>query len=71
MDPVSRWIAGGYASRPDMDDRRWLTGVGSQDMEQGGGMTINLLPIHEGIEFIRGYTFLEMTYYDFKLQSYN
>jgi len=34
-------------------------------------MTINLLPFHADIEVIRSYTPLEITYYDFKLRSYN
>jgi hypothetical protein len=40
-------------------------------MNHGRRMTINLLPIHEDIEVIRSYTLLEITYYDFKLRSYN
>jgi len=54
-----------------MDDRRWMTRDGSQEMDHGRRMTINLLPFHEDIEVIRSYTLLEITYYDFKLRSYN
>jgi len=45
-----RWILSGGGSRPDMDrdriwmdDRRWMTGYGSQEMDHGRRMTINLL----------------------------
>jgi len=34
-------------------------------------MTINLLPFYEHIEVMRSYKILEITYYDFKLRSYN
>jgi len=34
-------------------------------------MTVNLLLFHEDIEAIRSYTLLEISYYDFKLRSYN
>jgi hypothetical protein len=34
-------------------------------------MTINLLPFYEDIEVMRSYTLLEITYFDFKLRSYN
>ena len=48
-----------------------MTGDGSQEMNHGRRMTINLLPSHEDIEVTRSYTLLEITYYDFKLGSYN
>jgi len=73
-----RWIPSGDGSLPDMDrdriwmdDRRWMTGDGSQEMDHGRRMTINLLPFYEDIEVMRSYTILEITYYDFKLRSYN
>jgi hypothetical protein len=63
-----RWIPSGDGSRQDMDldriwmdDRRRMTGEGSQEMDHGRRMTINLLPFHEDIEVIRSYTLLEIT----------
>ena len=51
MDPVRRWIAAADGSRQDMDrdqlsmhDQRWMTVDGSQEMDHGRRMTINLLP---------------------------
>jgi len=45
-----RWIPSGDGSRQDMDrdriwmvNRRWMTGDGSQEMDHGRRMTINLL----------------------------
>ena len=40
-------------------------------MDHGRRMTINLLPFYEDIEVMRSYTLLEITYFDFKLRSYN
>jgi hypothetical protein len=72
------WITAGDGSRPDMDhdriwmdNRMWVTGDGSQEMDHGRRMTINLLPFHEDIEVIRSYTLLEITYFDFKLRTCN
>ena len=48
-----------------------MTGDGSQEMDHGRRMTINLLPFYEDIEVMRSYTLLEITYFDFKLRSYN
>jgi hypothetical protein len=55
-----RWIPSGDGSRPDMyrnriwmDDRRWMTGDGSQEMDHGRRMTINLLPFYEDIVVMR------------------
>jgi len=77
MDDKRR-IADGDGSRPDMDrdriwmdDRRWMTGYGSQEMDHGRRMTINLLPFYEDIEVMRSYTIFEITYFDFRLHSYN
>ena len=41
----------------NVDERRW--------------MTINLLPCYEDIAVMRSYTIVEITYFDFKLRSYN
>jgi len=78
MDHNQRWIASGDGSRQDMDrdwiwmdDMRWMTGDGSQEMDHERRMTVNLLPFHEDIEAIRSYTLLEISYYDFKLRSYH
>jgi len=45
-----RWIPSGDGSQPDMDcdriwmdDWRWMTGDGSQEMDHGRRMTTNLL----------------------------
>jgi len=48
-----------------------MTGDGSQEMDHGGRMTINPLPFYEDSEVMRSYTVLEITYFDFKLRSYN
>jgi hypothetical protein len=48
-----------------------MTGDGSQEMDHGRRMTVNLLPFHEDIEAIRSYTLFEISYYDFNLRSYN
>jgi len=34
-------------------------------------MTINLLPFYEDIAVMRSYTIVEITYFDFKLRSFN
>jgi hypothetical protein len=54
---MTRWIAVRGGSWPDMDrnriwmdDRRWMTGYRSQEMDHGRRMTINLLPLYEDIE---------------------
>jgi len=44
-----------------MDNRRWMTGYGSQEMYLGRWMTINLLLFYEDIEAMQGYTILEVT----------
>jgi len=44
-----------------MDDRRWMTGDGSQEMDHGRRLTFNPLPIYEDIEVMRSYTILEIT----------
>jgi len=48
---MTRWITNRDRSRPDMDpdriwmdDRRWMIGDGSQEMDHWRRMTINLLP---------------------------
>jgi len=48
-----------------------MTGYGSQEMDHGRRMTINLLPFDDDIEVMRSYTIVEITYFDFKLRSYN
>jgi len=48
-----------------------MTGDGSQEMDNGRRMTINLLPFYEDIEVMQSYTILEITYYDFKPRSYD
>jgi len=40
-------------------------------MDYGRRMTVNLLPFHEDIEAIRSYTLLKISYFDFKIWSYN
>ena len=65
------WIATGHGWMTEVDDRRRITGDGSQEMDHGGRMTINLLPFYEDIAVMRSYTLLEISYYDFKLRSYN
>jgi len=40
-------------------------------MDHGRLMTVNLLPFADDIEAIRSYTLLGISYYDFKLRSYN
>jgi hypothetical protein len=54
-----RWLTRD-GSRPEvargliwMDDRRWMTGYGSQEMDHGRRMTINLLPFYAEIEVLR------------------
>jgi len=34
-------------------------------------MTINLLPFYDDIVVMRSYTIVKITYFDFKLRSYN
>jgi hypothetical protein len=66
MDPVRRRIVAGNGSQldmdewPEVDDRRYMTGDGSREMDHGRRMTINLLPLHEDIEVMRSFTFLEI-----------
>jgi hypothetical protein len=55
------WIVTGYGLLTEVDDRRWMTGDGSQQMKHGRRMTINLLPFYEDIQAIRSYTILEIT----------
>jgi len=72
MHPVQRSIAAGYGSRldmdgwPEVDDRRWTTGDGSRETDDSQSPSF-----HEDIEAIRSYTLLEISYYDYKLRSYN
>jgi hypothetical protein len=47
-----KWIPSGDGSRQDMDrgwiwmdDRRWMTGDGSQEMDHERQMTIGLFPL--------------------------
>src|SRR5882757_5693373 len=47
-----KWIATGYG---------WMTGDGSQEMDHGRRMPINLLPFYEDIEVMRSFTLLEIT----------
>jgi len=54
-----------------VDDSRWMTADGSREMDHGRRMTINILPLHEDIEVIRGYTLVENSYYDSTLRSFN
>jgi hypothetical protein len=61
MDPDRIW----------MDDWTCMTGDGSQEMDHGRRMTINLLPFDEDIESVRSYILLEISYYHFKLPSYS
>ena len=55
------WIATGHGWMTEVDDRRRMTGDGSQEMDHGGRMTINLLPFYEDIAVMRSYTILEIT----------
>jgi hypothetical protein len=48
-----------------------MIGDGSLEMNLGRRLTINLIPIYEDIEVFRSYTLLKITYFDFKLPSYN
>ena len=59
------WIA--TRQMTEVDDRRRMTEDGSQEMDHGGRMTINLLPFDEDIEVTRSYTILKITHFDFKL----
>jgi len=68
MDRSRRWIAAGDGSRQDMDrdrmwmdDRRWMTGDGSQEMDHWRRMATNPVPFYEDIEVMRSYTILEVT----------
>jgi hypothetical protein len=49
-----------------MNDRRWPSGV-----DYGRRIVINLLPFYEDIAVMRSYTIVEITYFDFKLRSFN
>ena len=50
----------------EVDERRWMTGDGSRETDD------NQSPfLYEDIEVMRSYTLLEISYYDFKLRSYN
>ena len=42
MDRGLIWIATRYGWMTEVDDRTWLTGDGSQEMDHGRRMTINL-----------------------------
>jgi len=48
-----------------------MTGDGPKEMDHGRRMAINSLPFYEDIAVMRSYTLLEITYFDFKLRSYN
>jgi hypothetical protein len=62
MDRGPKWIAAGDGSRPEWHcGRRWMTGDGSQEMDHGRRMTMNLLPFYEDIQAMRSYTILEIT----------
>jgi len=73
-----RWIPARYASQPDMDrdqiwinDRRWIIGDWTKEMDHRRQMAIHPLPCYEDIAVMWRYTLLEITYFDFNLQSYN
>jgi len=55
----------------EVDDRSRMTGDGSQEMDHGGRMTINLFPFYEDIEVMQSYTILEITHFDFKRRGCN
>jgi hypothetical protein len=62
MDRCRKWVAAGDGSRPDWHcGRRWMTGDGSQEMDHGRRMTMNLLPFYEDSQAMRSYTILEIT----------
>jgi len=48
-----------------------MTEDGSQKMDHGRRMTINLFPFYEDIEVKRSYTILEITHFDLKLRCCN
>jgi len=48
-----------------------MTRDGPKEMDHGRRMAINSLPFYEDIAVMRSYTLLEITYFDFKLRSYN
>jgi len=50
MDRDEKWIAAREGLRPEVDnqevdDRRWMTGDGSQEMDHERQMTIGLFPL--------------------------
>ena len=49
-----------------MDDRRWMTGDGSQETDDNG-----FHRLYEDTGVMRSYTLLEITYIESKLRSYN
>jgi hypothetical protein len=49
MDCGMFWIATGYGWMTEVNDRTWMTGDRSQEMEYVRVMTINLLPLYEDI----------------------
>jgi len=54
-------IATRYGCMMEVDNRKWMTGDGSQQMDHGRGMTIHPLPFYENIEVLSSYTILEIT----------
>jgi hypothetical protein len=69
MDRGMIWIATGQMT--EVDDRRRITGDGSQEMDHVGWMTINFLPFYEDMEVMQCYSILEITNFDFKLRRCN
>jgi hypothetical protein len=72
------WILSRHASQSDMDrnsiwmvNHSWMIRSQSQEINHGRGMTIMLHPFIEDIKVMRRYTLLDISYFDFKLQSYN
>jgi len=66
MDPVRRWIAAWYGSRPDTDGwPRWMTGDGWQEMDLmrwiKGDRWQSVSFLYEGIDLMQSYTILEIT----------
>jgi hypothetical protein len=64
----TNWITARDRSRHDMDrnqmwmdDRRWMRGDESQEMDHGRRMTINPHPFYDDIEVMQSYTILKIT----------
>jgi len=64
-------IAMDHGWMTELDDRRRMTGDGSQEIDHGGWITIIPLPFHDDLEVIRSYTILEITHFDFEVQCCN